>query len=113
MELNKVDTLRYNLLESAMHYSYYWAKITDASEHKVEFTMQRPFAKDGYLVFEDVEQDDAFEPVRLDRKALVRGWKVMQADYPRHYKDAIEENDDAITGDVYLQCCLFGKVIFG
>jgi len=40
-------------------------------------------------------------------------WKVMHDDYPSHYGDAISENDDAGTGDVYLQCCLFGEVIYG
>lgn len=32
---------------------------------------------------------------------------------PHHAANFINENDDAITGDVFLQICLFGEVIFG
>jgi hypothetical protein len=32
---------------------------------------------------------------------------------PRHFADVLNENDDAGTGDVFLQCCLFGEIIFG
>jgi hypothetical protein len=28
-------------------------------------------------------------------------------------RDFIDENDDAITADVFLQFCLFGDVIYG
>lgn len=49
----------------------------------------------------------------LDRKALEKGWQLMITDQPHHYADAVTENGDAITGDVFLQLCLFGEVIFG
>ncbi len=49
----------------------------------------------------------------LDRKALDKGWKLMITDQPHHYADAITGGGDASTGDVFLQLCLFGKVIFG
>lgn len=37
----------------------------------------------------------------------------MPVKYPRHWADVLAENDDATTGDVFLQCCLFGECIFG
>lgn len=49
----------------------------------------------------------------LDREALDRGWQLMMSKQPRHYADAMTGNGDAITGDVFLQLCLFGEVIFG
>ena len=49
----------------------------------------------------------------LDGAACKRGWDVMREKYPRHYANAISENSDAETGDVFLQCALFGKLIFG
>lgn len=52
-------------------------------------------------------------PKTLDGQALVRGLTVMARDYPKHFGDFIAENDDAITADVFLQCCLFGDVIYG
>lgn len=49
----------------------------------------------------------------LDRAALERGFKLLEERYPRHYRDAINEDGDADTGDVFLQLCLFGEVVFG
>ena len=49
----------------------------------------------------------------LDRAALERGAQVMAEKYPKHFADWMSENDDADTGDVFLQCCLFGDLVFG
>lgn len=49
----------------------------------------------------------------LDLEACVRGLKIMAEKYPKHFADWVGENDDATTGDVYLQCCLFGEVVYG
>jgi len=50
---------------------------------------------------------------RLDRAALLRGIEIMAAKYPRHFANVVSENDDAETGDVFLQCCLFGEIVYG
>jgi len=49
----------------------------------------------------------------IDRDALIKGLQLMAEKYPRHFADFIEENDDADTGDVFLQLCCFGDIIFG
>jgi len=49
----------------------------------------------------------------LDRAAVRIGWERMIAEQPQHYADAMTEKADASTGDVFLQLCLFGEVIFG
>lgn len=49
---------------------------------------------------------------RLDRAAIDRGCAVMASKYPQHFADLISENDDATTGDVFIQCCLFGEVVY-
>lgn len=49
----------------------------------------------------------------LNRKALDKGWLLMRDEYARHYADAMCGNADATTGDVFLQLCLFGDVVFG
>jgi hypothetical protein len=50
---------------------------------------------------------------RLDLKSIGRGLDVLATRYPRHFADLINENTDAITADVLLQCCLFGELIYG
>ena len=50
---------------------------------------------------------------RLDREALFLGLQVMAEAHPRHMSDFMEENEDAETGDVFLQCCLLGGIVYG
>jgi hypothetical protein len=50
---------------------------------------------------------------RLDRQAIQDGLQVMATEYPRHWGNFVGQQDDAETGDVFLQCCLFGEIVFG
>ena len=54
-----------------------------------------------------------FKAVVLNVHALRAGAQVMFEKYPQHFADILSENDDATTGDVFLQCTLYGEVIFG
>jgi hypothetical protein len=49
----------------------------------------------------------------LDQKALSYGLKLMAEKYPKHWGDFLAENEDAATGDVFVQLCLFGEVKYG
>lgn len=44
---------------------------------------------------------------------LVDGLQLMATKYPRHFGDFMAENDDAVTGDVYIQCVVLKEVIYG
>lgn len=50
---------------------------------------------------------------RITLDNVRKGLELMQEQYPRHYADLVEENDDAITGDVWLQLAVFGDIIYG
>ena len=50
---------------------------------------------------------------RITMDNVRKGLELMQEQYPRHYADLVEENDDAITGDVWLQLAVFGDIIYG
>ena len=52
---------------------------------------------------------ETFE-LRLD--VITRGLDVLASRYPRHFADLVNENCDAITADVLLQCCFFGEVLY-
>jgi len=73
-----------------------------------------PFSKGGAVLIGDMEDEDA-EETRLDKEAIARGQKLMKSDerYSHHFADVLNETDDADTGDVFLQLCLFGEVIYG
>lgn len=49
----------------------------------------------------------------LDREAIERGLEVMREKVPYQYGQFMAENDDADTGDAFLQCCLFGEMVYG
>ena len=59
--------------------------------------------------------DDAAEPpkLRLDLAAIKKGLQVMATKYPDQFNDIVSENDDTITGDVFIQCCLLGEAVYG
>ena len=55
------------------------------------------------------------EPVEhlLNRAAIERGLKLMAEKQGRHWGNFLSGNDDAITGDVFLQMCILGEVKYG
>lgn len=98
--------------------SNYWYRIEGydypkgKSRKDFEFPhIEVPFAG-GVIRVKDMEGGSK-RVYRLNLKTLDRGWKLMHDKYPHHYADAITGQDDATTGDVFLQCCLFGDVIYG
>jgi hypothetical protein len=65
---------------------------------------------DFKLTITDFENEESYT---VTLETLKKGLKVMAKEAPRHFDDFINENSDAITGDVFLQCAVFGDVIYG
>lgn len=59
----------------------------------------------------DEEKAAARHEITLDD--VKRGLDLMKEKYPRHWADLVEEDDDLITGDVWLQLTVFGELIYG
>jgi hypothetical protein len=55
--------------------------------------------------------DTAKHPLTIDD--VRKGLELMRDEYPLHFADLVEEQDDLITGDVFLQLATFGEVIYG
>ena len=74
-----------------------------------------PLSEGGALMVSDSKAANPGEAktTRLDWPRLLEGLKIMAEKYPRHYGDWLAENDDADTGDVFLQCCVLGDVVYG
>lgn len=117
MVLSEADQRLSDLLCSAFEGgSNYWYMIEKIEypegKTRADFKfphLEVPFAG-GSL---KITADDEKKVYTLNRKALDKGWKLMISKQPRHYADAMEDTGDATTGDVYLQLCLFGDVLFG
>jgi len=123
----------HNLLCSAFEGgSNYWYNIKEFIKPKDEDLFKNdmnelfrhldyPLSPGGALIIIDLndwdEDEDPgaekTEQYRLDLDSLKKGLQTMADKFPDHFKDFVDENDDANTGDVFLQCCLFDDVIFG
>lgn len=97
--------------------SNYWYEITafnypnGLTKDDLEYPhLELPF-RGGSLSISDIEDG---EPCgELNREACERGLQVMADKYPKHYADFLGENEDAETGDVFLQCALLGEIVYG
>ena len=73
----------------------------------------------GVVVYDNYEMDSELNegetPTKhyLTMENVQKGLELMRDEYPRHYADLMEEEDDAITGDVWLQLAVFGELIYG
>lgn len=116
------------LLSSAMNGVGYWCCVkktyTSSSGRKIVPMFGgtiEPFVDypvQGGLVSCAVREDlaDASQKGRtypLDGASVMSGLRVMALKYPRHFANFLSDNYDAITGDVFVQCCLFGEILFG
>jgi hypothetical protein len=71
---------------------------------------------EGGSVTVDVDENEDGNPKEyvIDLPTLQRGLDVMREKYVKRWAEAMDPADggDADTGDCFLQCCLFGEVIF-
>lgn len=73
--------------------------------------IETPF-QGGAVLLKD-RYGDSETVYRLDREALQRGLKIMGEKYPHLMGDFVNENEDAITGDAFIQCALLGEIVYG
>lgn len=64
-------------------------------------------------VIPEDEEDKKLPHYRLNLASIKKGLQVMADKFPKHFADVTNDNADATTGDVFLQCALFGDVIYG
>jgi hypothetical protein len=70
-----------------------------------------PTCEGGSVGFHADDEPDTLLVLNLE--AIREGLGIMREKYASHWADFYNENDDATTGDVFLQCCVFGEVIYG
>ena len=61
----------------------------------------------------ETEEEKAEARHEITITDVKKGLELMRDQYPRHYADLVEEEDDLITGDVWLQLAVFGELIYG
>jgi hypothetical protein len=71
--------------------------------------------KKGAVIKFDREQDnegDGYGRMTIRRKDIARGLSVMIHEAPEGFADFIQGNDDDIAFDSFLQCIVFGKLVY-
>jgi hypothetical protein len=59
----------------------------------------------------DKESDNKVHEIKPHE--FLTALQVMYNKHHGHFNDIVSENTDAATGDVFLQCLVFGDVIYG
>lgn len=65
---------------------------------------------DGLIGVWDTEESKAH---RIELADILRAIQVIAEKYPHHIGDVIAGEGDATTGDVLIQCAIFGEVRYG
>jgi hypothetical protein len=97
--------------------SNYWYMInTDIKQYQTsgKFTeewLKEMLAANGELEISDIETDEKLGVVNAE--TLQRAWKLMREEHPEHFHNAVNENWDAETADVFLQLAVIGELVFG
>lgn len=119
------DEIRLNLLTSAIEGgSNCWylfdedaCEIIDAIKPPDKKT---PFVERLWAALEagakvpvtDIEEEEGLLGY-LSKASLDKAEKLMADKHPHHFADAVSENDDAITGDVFFQLAVMGEIVYG
>lgn len=117
--VRRIQDLICSALEGGSNYWYTITEFNEPDEFPNRFDLNRVFKHveyptnpGGSLVIRDKE-DDSRPDLVLNLDSIARGINVMAEKHPRHFAVFLSENDDAETGDVFLQCCLFGELVYG
>jgi hypothetical protein len=91
--------------------SGYWAEI-DTGEHLPGWAN---YFTATFTVTEDSDEKVGAvygQAYALSIEKLLAGLAVLRDKYPHHFCDIIKQEGDATTGDVLVQCALFGDIVY-
>jgi hypothetical protein len=119
VSLGRISDLLCSALEGGSNYWYTIETYTEPTS--VDFHtkgegifphLDYPLNPGGALTIGTLDGDEfnGQKSWKLDLSAVRKGLALMAAKYPHHFADMLDESGDATTGDVFLQCCLFGEV---
>lgn len=111
LSTDRIASLLVGAIEGGSNYWYQLESYTKTPDGYLDY--HGVAAGSAAWIVTDREEEDDEEKFTLDREAMQRGLKAMADKYPGHMRNLLEDNDDAITSDVFLQCSLFGEIVFG
>lgn len=119
-EWQDIANLLCGAIEGGSNYWYMVVKSNLQSQRDCDYLSMLPAYEKGWFNVQDLyanECGDNFingrKTMRVNRKVLLKGLHVMSEKYPRHFTNFRTGDYDAITSDVFFQCCVFGEIIYG
>jgi len=88
----------------------YWAEI-NVHEHQLGWANY--FTATFKVTEESSGEAVQGKSYRLSIPKIMKGLAVLAKKYPHHFCDILKEDGDATTGDVLVQCALFGDIVYG
>lgn len=118
----QIENLIISALEGGAHY---WYEIQSmcrppklvyrTDPNKVFAHVDYPMNAGGHLMIKQYVDPDGPGVRKFNRAAIDRGLQVLadSAEYKHHFTDILNDDTDATTGDIFLQFCLYGEVLYG
>ena len=119
------DSLAYLLCSGMEGGISYWAEVvgyehpepydlrdyfSDEWSSKLYKHIHFPLLPGGAVILRDKEEDKHY---KLDLESLLNGMRILANKYPSHYANFLNDDFDAFTGDVFIQCAVLGDIIYG
>ena len=99
------------LLDSASHGARYWSDSEKLGYESIVSNVLLPKIKGKNIAIKDYENEPMAYLINIEK--IKRGLTVMAKKQPHDFADILKGEYDNNTGDIFLQCCLFGEVIYG
>lgn len=100
------------------HWAFYRVGFTPNPEELAEYVSgpyrglpQYAIQHPDYVII--VVDKETLEEYRVTLGRLKLGLTDMALKYPGHFMNFIQGDSDSETGDVFIQCCVFGDIIYG
>lgn len=93
--------------------NYWYSQLCPLKETSTKSTPSERLYDDLLTHGFEIEDKEVGRLHRITPDRIKRGTILFYRDQTKHYNDAVSENSDAITGDVFLQSIVFGEVIYG
>lgn len=91
----------------------YWACMPDGGKKLPIKTKHWYIKREVTIAEREASGDNGIMSVKLTEDKLLEGLAIMKQNYSKHFSDAINGNDDGDTADVFIQCCVLKKVVYG
>jgi hypothetical protein len=94
--------------------STYWAVCNVTKEDRKAVGADYSFevaTRGGKIEVYDMDTNEKLGV--LNEEAIKKGLQLMADNFPKHFMDFLNENDDAETADVFMQLAVMGKITFG